>query len=433
MGLPSGTPTFGVGLNMGLPLSLLNSGLSPLASNTGSAPNSLLNLNIPGLNSGLTAINPSLNHLNTLGTNISSNLPPESISNGLSNLGQDLGAINSSLGRINALNSANLASGLGGLGTGLATVNSSLTGLHTTLNQNLANLNAANNQSISNSGGNSTWNSLGSNINLSTSGLNTALTQQGLGKPFNPTSSSSFPLQSIQSIQSIAPHIVGSNITNLASSNSIINSSGNSSTASTFSTTCSGPILATTANAAGQLGLMSSSLANVLAEQGQNSTQNGGFQRQFSNQGLGANPNTLLSNIKTMQSIQNQNSTSPGSPFSIPMKSPAPNVAPPTPSPSPNRLLLRSPAPNVLQTRNSPSPISTSNANFNMQLTSPLQSPIGQIQSPVPSSYPPAKSPHNLGVGPLSNKSPVPGGSPGPAVVSFNLFIKRSVVIRYRS
>jgi hypothetical protein len=464
MGLPPATPTFGVGLNMGLPLSLLNTNLTSLTSNAITTSNPLLNLSLPSINSGLTAINPNINQLSALGTNLNSSLPSDSISNGLSNLGQDLSGMSSGINQLNTLNSTSINSGLSNISAGLTSVNPNLTSLNTSaINQNLATINA--NLNATNSGA-STLNTLNSNINLSTNNINSALNQQRLNRPlnaianFNSTSSSAqFPFQTIQSIQSIAPHIVGSNIANVSSAisqnqnniSSTVQStnSGSSSATSTYTSTCSGPILATTSNAAhgastnqqinvSQFGIMSSNMPNVITPQvstndsNPNSSIGAGF-RQFSNQNLnqsaGTNQasNSVIPNIKTMQGIQNQASTSPGSPFSIPMKSPASNIAPPTPSPSPNRLLLRSPASNSIQSRNSPSPVSTAtpNTNFGMQLQSPMQSPIsvGQIQSPVPSPYPPAKSPHHLGAGTtLSNKSPAPGGSPGPPVVRFTYF-----------
>ena len=461
MGLPPATPTFGVGLNMGLPLSLLNTSLvSSLTSNAITTSNSLLNLSLPNINSGLTAINPSINQLSAIGTNLNSNLPSDSISNGLSNLGQDLTGIN----RLNALNSTSISSGLSNINTGLTNVNPNLTSLNTTaINQNLAtistNLNATNTAA-------SNLNTLNSNINLSANNINSTLNHQNLNRPlnaiasYNSTSSSTqFPFQTIQSIQSIAPHMVGSSIANVVSSAISQNQSNISSTAQatnsgstsvcTTYTTCSGPILATTSNAAHgsntnqqinvtPFGIMSSNLSNTVTSQvstndsNPSSSMNAGY-RQFSNQNLNSSTgssqtsNAMISNIKTMQGIQNQTSTSPGSPFSMPMKSPASNIAPPTPSPSPNRLLLRSPAPNSIQARNSPSPVSTAavNTNFGMQLQSPMQSPIsvGQIHSPVPSPYPPAKSPHHLNTATtLNNKSPAPGGSPGPPVVSYHYF-----------
>lgn len=160
-------------------------------------------------------------------------------------------------------------------------------------------------------------------------------------------------------------------------------------------------------------------------------------QRQHLTQTLNSNQTTTLSGlqettintIKPMTSLQGQtvqSINSPGSPFSVQLKSPASSVAPPTPSPSPNRILLRSPAGNSLQSRNSPSPVSLQANNFGMQLQSPMQSPmsVGQIQSPALSPYPPAKSPH-LSMGSnssMNNRSPAPGGSPGPPVVSVAQF-----------
>lgn len=89
MGLPPATPTFGVGLNMGLPLSLLNTSLTSLTSNVITTSNPLLNLGLPSINTGLTTINPSLNHLNAINSNLTSNIGSNSINNGLSGLGQD--------------------------------------------------------------------------------------------------------------------------------------------------------------------------------------------------------------------------------------------------------------------------------------------------------------------------------------------------------
>ncbi|XP_023245018.1 uncharacterized protein LOC106638105 isoform X2 [Copidosoma floridanum] len=450
MGLQSAGPTLGVGLNMGLPFSLLNSaGLT--SSNAITASNPLLNLSISNINSGL--LNSSINQLNALGaTNLNSSMSSDGMSNGLPNLQQDLTGMN----RLSALNSANIGSGLPNIGSaGLASVNPTLT----SLNQNLASIGA--NLNATNSGA-STLNNLSPNINLSASNMNSTLNQQGLNRPlntitsFNSTSSSAhFPFQTIQSIQSIAPHIVGSSIANVVSSaisqnqsnnvTSIAHSTnaGSSIVSSTFTSTHSGPILATATNASHgannnqqiQFGIMNSNVQNVITSQvgtndsASNSSIGVGFQRQFTNQNLNQSPgvnqvtNSIIPNIKTVQGIQSQSSSAPGSPFSIPMKSPASNIAHPTPSPSPNRILLRSPAPNSVS-RNSPSPqsIPTSNANFSVQLQSPMQSPIGvnQIQSPVPSPYPPSKSPHINSGASLANKSPAPGGSPGPPVVRPN-------------
>ncbi|XP_058805470.1 serine-rich adhesin for platelets-like isoform X2 [Phymastichus coffea] len=465
MGLPQATPTFGVGLNMGLPLSLLNTSLTSLTSNAITTSNSLLNLSLPSINSGLTAINPSINQLSTLGTNLVSNLSSDSINNGLSNLGQDLSSINSGMGRLGALNSTNINTGLTNTSAaGLASVNPTLTNLNaTTINQNLASINA--NLTVANSAGTSALNpTLNTSISLSNNNINSGLNQQGLNRSLstitnlNSTSSSAqqFPFQTIQGVQSIASNLVGSNIVSSSASqnqSSNVNSTvqpASSNSSSNVSSTCasssSGPIIATSVTTTNvtpsnnqqinvaQFEIMTSNMSNVLNSQVNDSSTNPSITaaafRQFTNQNLNQTAinspnqvqNAIISNMKTVQGIQNQPNTSPSSPFSIPMKSPASNIAPPTPSPSPNRFMLRSPASNSVQSRNSPSPVSTSQSNtsFNVQLQSPMQSPIsvGQIHSPVPSPYPPAKSPHLLGVGaPINNKSPAPGGSPGPSVV----------------
>ncbi|KYN02548.1 PREDICTED: mucin-17 [Cyphomyrmex costatus] len=493
MGLPPATPTFGVGLNMGLPLSLLNTSLTSLTSNVITTSNPLLNLGLPSISTGLTTINPSLNHLSAINSNLTSNIGSNNINNSLSNLGQDLNSINtgvnSGINRLNTINSSNINSGLSGVNTGLTGPN--LTNLNSSsVNQNLTSLNT--NLTVANSGV-SGLSTINPNTNLTTtinSGVN-----QGLNRPANalatgltPTSlnssSAQFPFQTIQSIQTIAPHIVASsNIAHVPNSAisqhpnsnistiSQISNSGTLTSSSIFTSTPSESIHATTANVnhasnvnlttnIPHLGTMHPNLSNISTSNVQHispsnepnmslshvsslsSSQSTGFQpqRQYSqgiSPGLNAsvaltgttqpsNAVSTMNTVKSMQNIQGQNISSPGSPFSIPLKSPASNIAPPTPSPSPNRLLLRSPASNSIQSnRNSPSPVSTStsNSNFNMQMQSPMQSPmsVSQIQSPVLSPYPPAKSPHLLsGSNSLNNRSPAPGGSPGPPVVRPN-------------
>ncbi|XP_029172480.1 mucin-17-like isoform X1 [Nylanderia fulva] len=492
MGLPPATPTFGVGLNMGLPLSLLNTSLTSLTSNVITTSNPLLNLGLPSINTGLTAINPSLNHLNAINSNLTSNIGSNNINNSLSNLGQDLNGINtgvnSGINRLNTINSTNINSGLSGVNAGLSGVNPNLTSLNSSsVNQNLT-LNT--NLTATNSGV-SGLSAINPNTNLTATSINSGV-NQGLNRPVNalatgltPTSlnssSAQFPFQTIQSIQSIAPHIVGSsNIAHVPNSAisqhpnsnistiSQISNSGTLTSSSIFTSTPSESIHTTTANVnhasnvnlttnIPHLGTMHANLSNISTSNvhisasneptmslshvsSLSSSQSTGFQpqRQYSqglNPGLSASaltgttqPSNAVStmNTKSMQNIQNQNISSPGSPFSIPLKSPASNIPPPTPSPSPNRLLLRSPASNSIQSnRNSPSPVgtSTSNSNFNIQMQSPMQSPmsVSQIQSPVLSPYPPAKSPHLLGGNnSLNNRSPAPGGSPGPPVVRPN-------------
>ncbi|CAD1470054.1 unnamed protein product [Heterotrigona itama] len=482
MGLPPATPTFGVGLNMGLPLSLLNTSLTSLTSNVITTSNPLLNLGLPSINTGLTTINPSLNQLNTINSNLTSNIGSNSINNGLSGLGQD---INTGINRLNTLNSTNINSGLSSVNTGITNVNQNLTSLNSNINQNVTSLST---NFTSPSSGVSGLTAINPNINanLTTTSINSGM-NQGLNRSINAlttgltqtslnSSSTQFPFQAIQSIQSIAPHIVGSNIAHVPSSAisqhpnsnvstiSQITNTGTLTSSSIFTSTSSEPIHSTTANVnhasnvnlttnIPHLGTMHSNLSNVstsnvqhisasnepnmsLSHTSLSSSQSTGFQsqRQYSqgiNPGLSSSvtltgssqPSNVVSTIntvKSMQNIQSQNISSPSSPFSIPLKSPASNIAPPTPSPSPNRLLLRSPASNSIQSnRNSPSPVGTSNNNFNIQMQSPMQSPmsVSQIQSPVLSPYPPAKSPHLLsGNNSLNNRSPAPGGSPGPPV-----------------
>ncbi|XP_043521648.1 extracellular matrix-binding protein ebh-like isoform X3 [Frieseomelitta varia] len=489
MGLPPATPTFGVGLNMGLPLSLLNTSLTSLTSNVITTSNPLLNLGLPSINTGLTTINPSLNQLNTINSNLTSNIGSNSINNGLSGLGQDINNINTGINRLNTLNSTNINSGLSSVNTGITNVNQNLTSLNSNINQNVTSLST---NFTSPSSGVSGLTAINPNINanLTTTSINSGM-NQGLNRSINAlttgltqtslnSSSTQFPFQAIQSIQSIAPHIVGSNIAHVPSSAisqhpnsnvstiSQITNTGTLTSSSIFTSTSSEPIHSTTANVnhasnvnlttnIPHLGTMHSNLSNVstsnvqhisasnepnmsLSHTSLSSSQSTGFQsqRQYSqgiNPGLSSSvtltgssqPSNVVSTIntvKSMQNIQSQNISSPSSPFSIPLKSPASNIAPPTPSPSPNRLLLRSPASNSIQSnRNSPSPVGTSNNNFNIQMQSPMQSPmsVSQIQSPVLSPYPPAKSPHLLsGNNSLNNRSPAPGGSPGPPVVRPN-------------
>ncbi|XP_031366620.1 mucin-5AC-like isoform X2 [Apis dorsata] len=487
MGLPPATPTFGVGLNMGLPLSLLNTSLTSLTSNVITTSNPLLNLGLPNINTGLTTINPSLNHLNTINSNLTSNIGSNSINNGLSGLGQDINSINTGINRLNTLNSTNINSGLPSVNTGITNVNQNLTSLNSNINQNVTSLSTNFTSPGSGVSGlttinpnintNLTTTSINQGLNRSINALTTGLTQTSLN-----SSSTQFPFQTIQSIQSIAPHIVGSNIAHVPSSAisqhpnsnvstiSQISNTGTLTSSSIFTSTSSEPIHSTTTNVnhtsnvnlttnISHLGTMHSNLSNVSTSvqhisasnepnmslshtSSLSSSQSTGFQpqRQYSqgiNPGLSSSvtltgssqPSNVVSTIntvKSMQNIQSQNISSPSSPFSIPLKSPASNIAPPTPSPSPNRLLLRSPASNSIQSnRNSPSPVgtSTSNNNFNIQMQSPMQSPmsVSQIQSPVLSPYPPAKSPHLLsGNNSLNNRSPAPGGSPGPPVVRPN-------------
>ncbi|XP_031825975.1 uncharacterized protein LOC116424130 isoform X3 [Nomia melanderi] len=492
MGLPPATPTFGVGLNMGLPLSLLNTSLTSLTSNVITTSNPLLNLGLPSINTGLPTINPSLNHLNAINSNLTSNIGSNSISNGLSGLGQDLNNINPGINRLNTLNSTSINSGLSNVNTGITNVNPNLTNLNSNVNQNLTSLST---NFTSPSSGVSGLTAINPNINanLTTTSINSGV-NQGLNRPVNAlttgltqtslnSNSTQFPFQTIQSIQSIAPHIVGSNIAHVPSSAisqhqnsnvstiSQISNAGTLTSSSIFTSTSSEPIHSTTANVnhasnvnlttnIPHIGTMHSNISNVSTSNVQHisasnepnmslshtsslsSSQSTGFQpqRQYSqgiNPGLSSSvtltgssqPSNVVSTIntvKSMQNIQSQNISSPSSPFSMPLKSPASNIAPPTPSPSPNRLLLRSPASNSIQSnRNSPSPVgtSTSNNNFNIQMQSPMQSPmsVSQIQSPVLSPYPPAKSPHLLsGNNSLNNRSPAPGGSPGPPVVRPN-------------
>ncbi|XP_011873442.1 PREDICTED: mucin-17 isoform X2 [Vollenhovia emeryi] len=492
MGLPPATPTFGVGLNMGLPLSLLNTSLTSLTSNVITTSNPLLNLGLPSISTGLTTINPNLNHLNAINSNLTSNIGSNNINSSLSNLGQDLNSINAGvntgINRLSTINSTNINSGLSGVSAGLTGPN--LTSLNSSsVNQNLTTLNT--NLTVANSGVSGL--SVNPNTNLATASINSGV-NQGLNRSANalaatgltPTSlnssSAQFPFQTIQSIQNIAPHIVASsNIAHVPNSaisqhpnsniSQISNSGTLSSSSSIFTSTPSESIHATTANVnhasnvnlttnIPHLGTMHSNLSNISTSNVQHisapneptmslshvsslsSSQSTGFQpqRQYSqgiSPGLSASvaltgttqPSNVVSTmntVKSMQNIQGQNISSPGSPFSIPLKSPASNIAPPTPSPSPNRVILRSPASNSIQSnRNSPSPVSTStsNSNFNMQMQSPMQSPmsVSQIQSPVLSPYPPAKSPHLLsGNSSLNNRSPAPGGSPGPPVVRPN-------------
>ncbi|XP_029052515.1 mucin-4-like isoform X1 [Osmia bicornis bicornis] len=489
MGLPPATPTFGVGLNMGLPLSLLNTSLTSLTSNVITTSNPLLNLGLPSINTGLTTINPSLNHLNAINSNLTPNIGSSSINNGLSGLGQDLNSINTGINRLNTLNSTNISSGLSSVNTGINNVNPNLTSLNSNINQNLTSLSTNFTSPSSGVSGLTAINPT-INANLTTTSINSGITQ-GLNRPVNAlttgltqtslnSSSTQFPFQAIQSIQSIAPHIVGSNIAHVPSSAisqhpnsnvstiSQISNSGTLTSSSIFTSTSSEPIHSTTTNVnhgsnvnlttnIPHLGTMHSNLSNVSTSNVQHisasnepnmplnhssslsSSQSTGFQpqRQYSqgiNPGLSSsvtltgssqpsNVASTINTVKSMQNIQSQNISSPSSPFSIPLKSPASNIAPPTPSPSPNRLLLRSPASNSIQSnRNSPSPVGTSTSNnFNIQMQSPMQSPMSQIQSPVLSPYPPAKSPHLLsGNNSLNNRSPAPGGSPGPPVVRPN-------------
>ncbi|XP_071640486.1 uncharacterized protein [Temnothorax longispinosus] len=268
MGLPPATPTFGVGLNMGLPLSLsLNTSLTSLTSNVITTSNPLLNLGLPSISTGLTAINPSLNQLNAINSNIGSN----SINNSLSNLGQDLNSINTGvntgINRLNTINSTNINSGLSGVSAGLTGPN--LTSLNSSsVNQNLATLNT--NLTVANSGV-SALSAINPNTNLATTSINSGV-NQGLNRPANalatgltPTSlnssSTQFPFQTIQSIQTIAPHIVASsNIAHVPNSAisqhpnsnistiSQISNSGTLTSSSIFTSTPSESIHATTAN-----------------------------------------------------------------------------------------------------------------------------------------------------------------------------------------
>ncbi|XP_019884577.1 uncharacterized protein DDB_G0283357 isoform X5 [Camponotus floridanus] len=272
MGLPPATPTFGVGLNMGLPLSLLNTSLTSLTSNVITTSNPLLNLGLPSINTGLTAINPSLNHLNAINSNLTSNIGSNNINNSLSNLGQDLNSINTGvntgINRLNTINSTNINSGLSGVNAGLTGVNPNLTNLNSSnVNQNLT-LNT--NLTATNSGV-SGLPAINPNTNLTTTSINSGV-NQGLNRSINalatgltPTSlnssSAQFPFQTIQSIQSIAPHIVGSsNIAHVPNSAisqhpnsnistiSQISNSGTLTSSSIFTSTPSESIHTTTAN-----------------------------------------------------------------------------------------------------------------------------------------------------------------------------------------
>ncbi|XP_020712037.2 serine-rich adhesin for platelets isoform X2 [Athalia rosae] len=477
MGLPPATPTFGVGLNMGLPLSLLNTSLTSLTSNAITTSNPLLNLGLSGINPSLTSLNPNLNSLNSslnsINQSLSSNLTSNNITSGLTGLSQDLTNVNSGLTSIN--------SGLSGINQGLTGLNPNVNPSLNTLNSNLSNVNSSVsslntlNPSIST---NLTTASINQGLGQTLNALNTGLTPSSISS----SNSNSFPFQTIQSIQSLAPHIVNSNITHIPNSNvshltsnssvssiAHISSSGvtHLPSSSVFTQVSSVPTLcssnithASNITHLTNAGTMQSAVSHVpnsgiqhipLSNDAHSTishitSSNASHittfhpQRQFSQNlnpvlssaqtlnSVNASMNSInnLSGVKNMQNIQSQNISSPGSPFSIPMKSPASNIAPPTPSPSPNRLLLRSPASNSMQSnRNSPSPvsISTPNANFGAQLQSPMQSPmsVGPIQSPAPSPYPPAKSPHHLGGGSaMNNRSPAPGGSPGPPVVRPN-------------
>ncbi|KAI4486578.1 hypothetical protein M0804_005948 [Polistes exclamans] len=489
MGLPPATPTFGVGLNMGLPLSLLNTSLTSLTSNVITTSNPLLNLGLPSINTGLTPINPNLNQLNAINSNLNTNIGSNSINSGLPGIGQDINNLNTGLNRISTLNTTSINSALTSVNTGLTNVNQNLTSLNSNINQNLTPLNSNFNATNSGVSSLSTINQ-NVNTNLATTSINSNI-NQGLNRPANAlgsgltstslnTSSAQFPFQTIQTIQTIAPHIVGSNIAHVPSpaisqhSNNVsisqISNTGTLSSSTIFTSTPSESIRSTAANVnhatnvnlttnVAHLGTMHSNLSNISSNiqhistpnesnmslshvSPLNSSQSAGFQtqRQYSqgiNPGLNSsvtltgttqstNIASTMNTVKSMQNIQNQNINSPGSPFSMPLKSPASNIAPPTPSPSPNRLLLRSPASNSIQSnRNSPSPVgaSTANNNFNVQMQSPMQSPmsVSQIQSPVLSPYPPAKSPHMLsGNNSLNNRSPAPGGSPGPPLVRPN-------------
>ncbi|XP_063980485.1 mucin-4-like isoform X2 [Diachasmimorpha longicaudata] len=430
MGLPPAAPTFGVGLNMGLPLSLLNTSLTSLTSNVITTSNPLLNLGIPSLNSALTTVNPTtLNTLNTLNA-LNSNLSSNSITtNGLTGIGQDM---NTALNRLNQ-----------------STINNSLTQsqfstISTSDNisniSNLTSLTNLNNQTASNL----TPQSHGITTSVNQAFNRTSLNVLATGIPTTLNCSTGFPFQTIQSIQSIAPHIVNTSIsqnnpTPILSTSQMTNPSQiNHSTASTtqslsFSGTMSQCNLSTSPAVVSIPSIQTDSISPVNTSAGYGHSQT--LSRHLQN-------STPQGNT-VVKCIQNVNS--PGSPFSIPMKSPASNIAPPTPSPSPNRILLRSPASNSMQSnRNSPSPVSMANTstsgtgtpttvqqNFTVQLQSPMQSPmsVGPIQSPAPSPYPPAKSPHLQGVGGqmtggmtgnLNNRSPAPGGSPGPSPVRPN-------------
>lgn len=440
---------------MGLPLSLLNTSLTSLTSNVITTSNPLLNIGIPSLNSALTTVNQgTLNTLNTLNA-LNSNLSSNSITaNGLTaGIGQDM---NTALNRLNQ-----------------STINQSAINNHHAINQNqFSTLNASDNLSnLSNITNITNLNSQGtSNLTSQNHGINTSVNQAFNRTSLNvlatgiPTSlnscSTSFPFQTIQSIQSLAPHIVSS----------ISQNPNNPSSTSIFTNTLSTPpILSTTAqiNSSNQASSVSTtpsfSFAGTMSQC--NLSSSPAVVSISSIQGDSISPlNTTsgyghsqaVSRFQTQNSVNQssvqgntvvkciQNVNSPGSPFSIPMKSPASNIAPPTPSPSPNRILLRSPASNSMQSnRNSPSPVSMGNtsscgtgttttvqqnANFTVQLQSPMQSPmsVGPIQSPAPSPYPPAKSPHLQQVGGqmggamtgnLNNRSPAPGGSPGPTPV----------------
>ncbi|XP_011263977.1 uncharacterized protein LOC105256039 isoform X3 [Camponotus floridanus] len=414
MGLPPATPTFGVGLNMGLPLSLLNTSLTSLTSNVITTSNPLLNLGLPSINTGLTAINPSLNHLNAINSNLTSNIGSNNINNSLSNLGQDLNSINTGvntgINRLNTINSTNINSGLSGVNAGLTGVNPNLTNLNSSnVNQNLT-LNT--NLTATNSGV-SGLPAINPNTNLTTTSINSGV-NQGLNRSINalatgltPTSlnssSAQFPFQTIQSIQSIAPHIVGSsNIAHVPNSAisqhpnsnistiSQISNSGTLTSSSIFTSTPSESIHTTTANVnhasnvnlttnIPHLGTMHANLSNISTSNVHISASN--------------EPTMSLSHVSSLSSSQStgfqpqrqySQGLNPGLSASVALTG--------TTQPS-----------NVMQ--------------------SPMQSPmsVSQIQSPVLSPYPPAKSPHLLGGNnSLNNRSPAPGGSPGPPVVRPN-------------
>lgn len=137
MGLSPATPTFGVaGLNMGLPLSLLNTSLSSLTSNVITTSNPLLNLSLPGL----TAINQNLG---SIGGTINSNINSEgnSINNSLSSLtGQELG-----ISRLNALNASELS-----INQNLSALNTRIQNATTGAPAQLSNLNATINANLVN-------------------------------------------------------------------------------------------------------------------------------------------------------------------------------------------------------------------------------------------------------------------------------------------
>ncbi|XP_036150027.1 serine-rich adhesin for platelets isoform X2 [Monomorium pharaonis] len=273
MGLPPATPTFGVGLNMGLPLSLINTNFTSLTSNVITTTNPLLNLGLPSISTGpsITTINPSLNHLNAINSNLTPNIGSNSINNSLSNLGQDLNSINTGvntgINRLNTINSTNINSGLSGVNTGLT--GPSLTNLNSSsVNQNLATLNT--NLTVANSGV-SGLSTINPNTNLTATSIHSGV-NQGLNRPTNapatsltPTSltssSAQFPFQAIQSLQTLAPHIVASsNIAHVPNSGisqhpnsnistiSQISNSGTLTSSSIFTSTPSESIHATTAN-----------------------------------------------------------------------------------------------------------------------------------------------------------------------------------------